>query len=164
MVAPLVLLGGASLLGGLGFLAGSSGSSGGSEFKLFDKVAGNDTNTSTTLTDQRQIDNSKKYQKTINTTNTVTDNRSLILTLNSPNAVTKKADKTSPEVSSAVTPSLTTPTQFGNPVSTPISNSERSTAGSGSSGSGSFERLILIGGAVAGGVLLLNNYTKGGKK
>jgi len=159
MAFPLLAIGVSSAVaGGLGLMAGGGG---GSEFKLFDKVAGNDTNTSHTFTDQRQTDNSKKSQKTINTTNTVTDNRSLILTLNSPNAVTKKSDKTTPEVSSSVVPTMTTPIQFGSPVSTPISNSERSSAGTGGS---DFTSLILIGGLVAGGVLVANNLTKGGKK
>lgn len=162
MVAPLLLLGGASLVGGLGFLAGSGGS-GGSEFKLFDKAFGDDTNTSTTITDQSQTDNSKKSQKTITNTTNMTDNRSLILTMNSPNAVTKKSDKASAEGSSSANPTQTNPNQFGSPVSTPISNSERSSAGTSGSGS-NIERMLLIGGAVAGGVILLNNYTKGGKK
>lgn len=127
--------------------------------KLFEKGIDASKVDQSSYNDQRQIDNSKKSSKTITNTTTTTDARSLILTINSPNAVTKKSDKTVPSVSTDVTPTMNAGTDFGSPVNQPTASAE-----TGASGSSGWIDLLIIGGLVGGGLIILGNATSGGKK
>lgn len=115
---------------------------------------------SSSYSDQRQIDQSKKINKTITNTSTVTDARSVILTINSPNATTKKSDKTVPTVETPISPTLTSPTSFGSPTNQPTFSTDQ---GSGSTASGLMD-YVFLGLMGVGGFVLVNNAIKGGNK